>query len=206
MKKEFIQYLNSELNVALSSLIEVFPKSKSSEIQKIFDKLSTNINSVFCREYVYLRDAQGKVQRFKELGEVATITQKSIFTLDKYLTSRGGTANFSGWTLSIFPLDELEIIPIKIIYWVRTTEGKVLQFFDLDEAAKFLRIKTQSLYCYLSNGKGKAQTKCGIVSTSPLTELTPDEAYQQQFYSKHGRWPEDHELPVKKPFAHLLKS
>jgi hypothetical protein len=195
MKKPMIEFINREIKNFSSVYLTLVPQSNRQEAEILISQLKDNLNSVFEQRYFYVRHKTGLVGKFSSLKDVALDLNYSERTLECYISKGDGEADFNGVKVSIAPLEEVEVAPTDEGFWFRDLEGKVSKFDNLENAAKICKIKPKTLSVYLSSGKGKASTKMGVISTSPLRELTFTESFEQNYYLKHGYYPDPSEIP-----------
>jgi hypothetical protein len=195
MKKAMINFINSEISTMIEKILSSSPSTKKDEISKIYNETFSKLNLAFTEKAFYARDKFGKVSKFLNLNDLSSHINYPSKTIDCYLSKGDGVATFKDFLVSTIPIFDVEINPVEEGFWFRDLKGKVSKFDNLENAAKACKLRPKSLYTYLSSGKGKASTKMGVISTSPLRELTFTESFEQNYYLKHGYYPDPSEIP-----------
>ncbi len=187
-----LKYINSEAENCLEKILGLIPSTRRDDAKKLFSDMKNKINTVFASKKFYLRYKTGQVAEFKSVDDIAKNIDYNVITLENYLSRGRGYFEFSGYAISIVPIEE-KIIESK--FWFRDHTGKVQQLTTMESLAKFSGLGLNSLQIYLRNGKGIAVTKRGYASTSPLEELSFEDAYGLNFHRKYHRWPDANEIP-----------
>lgn len=195
MKKPMIDFINRSVLSMLERVLRVTPSTKKEEVENIFKEVSSTMNATFSEDAFYMRDKFGKVSKFLTIKDLAAKINYTEKTIECYLSKGGGEATFKNILVSTIPLLETEISQVEESFWLRDLNGKVLKFATIEEVAKICNIKVKTLEVYLSVGKGQTVTKNGVISTSQLYELSPTDNFEQNYYLKHGYWPDPAEVP-----------
>lgn len=198
MSQQISNFVKQELKNLKVEILKLISKSKIEDLEKLFLNSTLKISDVIEKKLYYTRDRFGRVESFSDIEEVSKMLNIKPTTLKCYLSGKG-YETVKGYIVSKTPLEEMEINNPNLDpnqLWIRNNDGTVKVVKNIDEAAKILKLSARTLYTYLSAGKGIATTKHGLVSKSPLTELSFNDAFQLTFKLKHHRWPEDHELPI----------
>lgn len=80
-------------------------------------------------------------------------------------------------------------------FYIRAPDGKVREVLGIDNVAQILHVREASIRCYLSSGNGVATVKRSTVSKNPLLPVSALEMWDEQFFAKHGRWPNPADNP-----------
>lgn len=80
------------------------------------------------------------------------------------------------------------------VFYLRI-DGQVQEIKGIGNVCLKFGVKESTLRCKLSLGKGTATIKRAIISKTPLTNLTHEEAWTQAYHDKYGRWPSSGEYP-----------
>lgn len=186
-------FIISEAEKCFEGLLLLIPSTRHSEAKKLFFDSKTKINSVFCDRKIFLRHKTGQVSEFKNVYDAAKSIDYNVVTLENYLRKGKGYFEFSGYTISIVPIKELDIVEEG--FWFRDSNGKVQRCDTVEKLAKVSGLKVESLRLYLRKGGGFAQTKRGHVSNKPMEDLSFSDTYRLTYFNKHGRWPDINEIP-----------
>ena len=195
MKKPLIKFINDEAQILLESILLVTKKQKSQEINNLFETYKTKLNLILTEKKFYVRFKTGLVADYSKLSEVATAINYAEKTIENSLGKGGGITNLGGNLISIAPLEQGEIIEVEEGFWFRDSSGQVIKFTEIDKLAKICGVKPKTIGQYLTTGKGKAQTKKGLISKTPLRAMSRTEAWEQDYFDKHGIYPNPSDVP-----------